>query len=357
MAPLVKVFKEDTINFETKVCVTAQHRDLLDQVLHFFSITPDYDLNLMSPNQNLYNLTANILTSIKSVLDNSKPDYVFIHGDTTTSMAVALGAFYAGSKVCHVEAGLRTFNKLSPFPEELNRQLSSKIADIHFAPTKLAQDNLVNEGIKKDTIIVTGNTVIDALKAGVKIINTKTFDTINILKNIIDETREFILVTGHRRENHGEGFRNIILALKTIALQNPEVLIVFPVHPNPNVKVPIENQLHNIDNIKLIDPQPYEAFIWLMKNCRLIITDSGGIQEEATSLGKHVLVMRDTTERPEAVEAGIVTMVGTDYEKIISTTNAQLNKTKIRNDTDYISPYGDGKASLIIYNTMISISE
>ncbi|RPD91734.1 UDP-N-acetylglucosamine 2-epimerase (non-hydrolyzing) [Aureibaculum marinum] len=355
MAPVVKIFKEDTINFNTKVCVTAQHRDLLDQVLDFFSIIPDYDLDLMSPNQNLFNLTASILKSIKEVLEEFNPDYVFIHGDTTTSMAVALGAFYAGAKVCHVEAGLRTFNKLSPFPEELNRQLSSKIADIHFAPTKLAVNNLLKEGIDKESIVLTGNTVIDALKIGGEIIKTKKFDSINRIIRIIGSANKFILVTGHRRENHGEGFRNIILALKTIALQNPEVLIVFPVHPNPNVKIPIENELGNIQNIKLINPQPYEAFIWLMKNCDLIITDSGGIQEEATGLGKYTLVMRDTTERPEAVASGIVTMVGTNSEKIITATNNQLNKTINVEETNFISPYGDGKASSIIYNSMINL--
>jgi len=354
MAPVVKAFKNDTENFETKVCVTAQHREMLDQVLDFFSIIPDYDLNLMKPDQNLHNLTADIIVETKNVLEDFKPDYVFVHGDTTTSMAVALASFYSGSKVCHVEAGLRTHNKLSPFPEEINRQITGRIADLHFAPTELSKQNLIKENIPEKNIFITGNTVIDALLEGVKIVKNRKFDSIEKLKNVVDNKREFILVTGHRRENHGQGFQNIIAALKEIAGKYPEMDIIYPVHLNPKVKIPVNNELGNISNIKLIEPQPYEAFIWLMSNCKLIITDSGGVQEEAPSLGKPVLVMRDTTERPEAVDAGTVILTGANTNKIISNTIELIeNNKKYIAMSSINNPYGNGSASIHIVRSLI----
>ena len=353
MAPVVKAFKNETDNFETKVCVTAQHREMLDQVLDFFSIEPDYDLDLMKPNQNLHNLTADIIVETKVVLEDFKPDYVFVHGDTTTSMAVALASFYSGAKVCHVEAGLRTNNKLSPFPEEINRQITGRIADLHFAPTELSKQNLIKEHIPEKNIFVTGNTVIDALLEGVKIIKERKFDSIEKLKNVVDKKRKFILVTGHRRENHGQGFQNIIAALKELANKYPKMDIIYPVHLNPKVKIPVNNALGNIPNIKLIEPQPYEAFIWLMSNCKLIITDSGGVQEEAPSLGKPVLVMRDTTERPEAVDAGTVILVGANTNKIVSNTVELIESKKKYNSMSLTNnPYGDGKTSQKILITI-----
>lgn len=345
MAPLVKEFQRHTENFETKVCITAQHREMLDQVLDFFEITPDFDLNLMKPNQNLYTLTADIITSLKAVLESFMPDYVYIHGDTTTTMAASIAAFYSGAKVCHVEAGLRTFNKRSPFPEEVNRNIASSISDYHFAPTSTSQQNLINENIKDSSILVTGNTVIDALKYSSNKVTSATYtdDEINKLKTIISDSKKTILVTGHRRENHGQGFINICNALKQIAIENPDVEIVYPVHLNPKVQKPVFELLSNVGNIKLISPLSYPSFVWLMSRSYLIITDSGGVQEEAPSLGKPVLVMRDTTERPEAVEAGTVLLVGTDSQKIIKETNkllkdneAYVKMSKLHN------PYGDG---------------
>lgn len=355
MAPVVRKFKEDSANFNTKVCVTAQHREMLDQVLDFFSIKPDFDLDLMTPNQNLHQLTARIIVETKSVLDKFQPDYLFVHGDTTTSMAVALAAFYNNIKVCHVEAGLRTFNKNAPFPEEINRQITGRIADFHFAPTAESKENLLSEGVTESQIFVTGNTVIDALLLGKQIIKKKDFDSIITLKQIIDTNKEFILVTGHRRENHGKGFVNIIEALKTIAQKYSNINIVYPVHLNPKVKKPVEDALAGIKNIKLLAPQPYEAFIWLMDNCKLIITDSGGVQEEAPSLGKPVLVMRETTERPEAVKAGAVILVGTDIDKIILNTSELVeNETHYKELSVIKNPYGDGTASKHIYESFIT---
>lgn len=355
MAPLVKIFKKDEKNFNTRICVTGQHRELLDQVLEFFSITPDYDLNLMNPNQNLHNLTSNIITSIKPILEESKPDYVFVHGDTTTSMAVALSAFYLRIKVCHIEAGLRTFNKSSPFPEELNRQITGRISDFHFAPTQKAKQNLINEGIIESTIIVSGNTVIDALLEGIKIIKDTNFKSIEELKASIDNAKDFILVTGHRRENHGKGFDNIISALKEIANEYPKISIVYPVHPNPNVKVPIEKELGSYDNIYLIPPQSYEAFIWLMNNCKFILTDSGGIQEEAPSLGKMVLVMRENTERPEALETGVVKLVGANRVIIVKSIKDILERRNSIIPKNFQNPYGNGDAAEIIYTGLLKI--
>jgi len=347
MAPLVKEFQKNDEFFDTKVCITAQHREMLDQVLDFFEITPDFDLDLMKPNQNLHGLTADILTNLKPVLESFKPDYVFVHGDTTTTMASSLAAFYSGCKICHVEAGLRTFDMQSPFPEEMNRSVTGVVSNLHFAPTKISKNNLIAENKSEEDIIITGNTVIDALSYSVEKVNTPTFQDQEVeqLKTVLDENKKLILVTGHRRENHGDGFVRICEALKEIALNNPKAQIIYPVHLNPNVQGPVYKLLSEIDNIQLIAPLSYTSFVWLMDKSYLIITDSGGVQEEAPSLGKPVLVMRDTTERPEAVEAGTVTLVGTNKEKIVSETNKLLN-----DNNAYIAmsklhnPYGDGKA-------------
>ena len=344
MAPLVKEFQKYPQLFDTKVCVTAQHREMLDQVLNFFNITADYDLNLMKPNQNLYNLTADILTNMKPILEGFNPDYVFIHGDTTTTMAASIASFYNGSKVCHVEAGLRTNNKLSPFPEEINRQIAGRICDYHFAPTITSKNNLLAENVKEENILVTGNTVIDALLESVDRVNKKPSELIVALSDKLGE-RELILVTGHRRENHGDGFIRICGALKEIASQNEDKIIVYPVHLNPKVQEPVKSILADISNIMLINPLAYEDFIWMMNRSKLIITDSGGVQEEAPSLGKPVLVMRDTTERPEAVDAGTVILVGTNKELIVSETLDLLNNSNRFEEMSLLhNPYGDGKA-------------
>ena len=346
MAPLVKEFLKDTQSFETRVCVTAQHREMLDQVLEFFEIQPDYDLDLMKPNQNLYTLTTDIILGLKPILDEFKPDYVYVHGDTTTTMAASIAAFYGGAKVCHVEAGLRTHNKYSPFPEEINRQITGRIADVHFAPTVTSEENLLAEKIAKDSILITGNTVIDALLDSSERVKFIQNDEVEKLKTIVDPTKRLILVTGHRRENHGQGFINICEALKEIAIKNDDVQIIYPVHLNPNVKGPVYDLLGELENIQLIDPLAYPAFVWLMTQSYMIITDSGGVQEEAPSLGKPVLVMRDTTERPEAVTAGTVILVGTNKEKIVAEAQNLLD-----NENNYVAmsalhnPYGDGKAS------------
>lgn len=346
MAPLVKEFQKHDLLFETKVCVTAQHREMLDQVLGFFEITPDYDLNLMKPNQNLYTLTADIITELKLVLDEFQPDFVYVHGDTTTTMAASIASFYSGAKVCHVEAGLRTHNKRSPFPEEINRQIAGRIADYHFAPTFQSKHNLLLENVEEKDILVTGNTVIDALlDSSERVENISNLD-IDKLKALIDLSKKVILVTGHRRENHGQGFVNICEALREIAIDNPDVQIIYPVHLNPNVKKPVYEILSGIDNIVLIEPLAYPAFVWLMSKSYLIITDSGGVQEEAPSLGKPVLVMRDSTERPEAVEVGTVILVGTDKNKIVEKTNVLLhNSENYHTMSELHNPYGDGKAS------------
>lgn len=344
MAPLVKEFQKHS-EFETKVCVTAQHREMLDQVLTFFNIIPDYDLNLMKPNQNLYSLTADIITDMKDVLDDFKPDFIYVHGDTTTTMAASIAGFYSGAKICHVEAGLRTHNKRSPFPEEINRQVTGRIADYHFAPTEQSKENLVSENVTEEDIMITGNTVIDALLYSSDRVNTLQNNEIDALKNIVDVNKKLILVTGHRRENHGQGFINICEALKEIANANSDVQIIYPVHLNPNVKGPVYDILSEIKNIQLIDPLAYPAFVWLMTQSYMIITDSGGVQEEAPSLGKPVLVMRDTTERPEAVMAGTVILVGTDKNRIISEAQSLLSDIeRYQNMSALHNPYGDGKA-------------
>ncbi|HIB47459.1 MAG TPA: UDP-N-acetylglucosamine 2-epimerase (non-hydrolyzing) [Flavobacteriaceae bacterium] len=346
MAPLVKAFlKEDS--FDTKVCVTAQHREMLDQVLDFFEITPDYDLDVMKPNQNLYSLTATIIEGMKPVLEEVQPDYVYVHGDTTTSMAVGIAGFYAGAKVCHVEAGLRTYDRQYPFPEEFNRQLTGRIADYHFAPTKGSKENLLQERTDEKSILVTGNTVIDALLFGIdKVTSTGYSDAeIEMLTSKVDLSKKIILVTGHRRENHGEGLMNICTALKNVAEAYPNTQIIYPVHLNPNVKGPVHELLAGVANILLVPPLAYPAFIWLMEKSYLIITDSGGIQEEAPSLGKPVLVTRTTTERPEAVAEGTVLLVGTDIEEITSKTKQLLDdETYYASMSELHNPYGDGKS-------------
>lgn len=347
MAPLVKEFQKHPNHFETKVCITAQHREMLDQVLTFFEIFPDFDLNLMKPNQNLYTLTADIIIGLKPVLETFKPEYVFVHGDTTTTMATSVAGFYSGAKICHVEAGLRTFNMQSPFPEEMNRTVTGVVSNIHFAPTVTSRNNLIAENKSSKNILVTGNTVIDALLYSVNKVNDTGFKDkeIDLLTELLDDSKRTILVTGHRRENHGQGFINICKALKDIALQYPEAQIIYPVHLNPNVQKPVYDLLSGIENINLIAPLSYPSFVWLMEKAYLIITDSGGVQEEAPSLGKPVLVMRDTTERPEAVDAGTVRLVGTDTQKIIDEANKLLNnKDAYIKMSQLHNPYGDGNA-------------
>ena len=344
MAPLVKEFQKHPDVFDTRVCVTAQHREMLDQVLDFFNIKPDYDLDLMKPGQNLYGLTADIITNLKPVLEGFDPDYVFVHGDTTTTMAGSIASFYSGAKVCHVEAGLRTHNKLSPFPEEINRQITGRVCDYHFAPTTTSKANLLKENIQEDTILVTGNTVIDALLDSLERVNQEPSSLINDFSTTLGD-KELILVTGHRRENHGAGLIRICEALKEIAQDNTDRLIVYPVHLNPKVQKPVKHILSGLDNIILIDPLAYQDFIWMMNRAKIIITDSGGVQEEAPSLGKPVLVTRDTTERPEAVDAGTVILVGTNKELIVTEALDLLNNAARFEQMSLLhNPYGDGKA-------------
>ena len=344
MAPLTNLFLSDS-RFTTKVCVTGQHREMLDQVLTFFDINPDYDLSLMKPNQNLYNLTGEVITGLKPILQSFKPDYVYVHGDTTTTMAASIAGFYSGAVVCHVEAGLRTNNMFSPFPEEMNRQVTSRLATYHFAPTIKSQNNLLSENISSENILVTGNTVIDALLESSERVEGLKNDDVQNFNKTIDFNKKLILVTGHRRENHGQGFINICSALKQIAINNPQVEIVYPVHLNPNVLKPVNDFLGKVSNIHLVKPISYPSFVWLMNKSHLIITDSGGVQEEAPSLGKPVLVMRDTTERPEAVEAGTVILVGTNTNTIIKEAQELLeNSEKYKSMSSLHNPYGDGKA-------------
>ena len=349
MAPLVKAFKNNN-NFDTRVCVTAQHRQMLDQVLDIFEIVPEYDLNIMKAGQDLYDITANVLVGIRDVLTDFAPDVVFVHGDTSTTFSTSLAAYYAKVKVGHIEAGLRTYDIYSPWPEEGNRQLTGVLANYHFAPTAQSQQNLLKEGKDKNNIFVTGNTVIDALMYVVHRIDNQSELKQKILAKIsaqypLETQRKVILVTGHRRENFGQGFINICEGLKQIALNNPEIDIVYPVHLNPNVQRPVNEILSNIANIYLIDPLQYEEFIYLMSQAYFIITDSGGIQEEAPSLGKPVLVMRDTTERPEAVAAGTVKLIGCDQAVLVREAEKLLND---QNEYEMMSrahnPYGDGKA-------------
>lgn len=347
VAPVIQVFKKDS-RFQVTICITAQHREMLDQVLSFFDIKPDYDLNIMQPDQDLYTLSASVLLKLKPVLDAVKPDLAFVHGDTTTSTIASLACFYSQIKVAHIEAGLRTFNKHSPFPEEINRTLTGKLADFHLSPTIQAKTNLLNELVPADNILVTGNTVIDALCYTVDKMNAiiDIQEVIPEIQNSQVHGKRIILVTGHRRENHGKSFQNICNALKDIVNGFKDVVVIFPVHPNPNVRRIVYAELGNVPGIILIEPLIYQQFVWLMNKSYLILTDSGGIQEEAPTLGKPVLVMRDTTERPEALELGFIKLVGTDHNVIVNEMTTLLNdKTAYEKMQASFNPYGDGKAS------------
>ena len=355
MAPLVLEFKKHPDQFQTIVCVTGQHRQMLDQVLKIFEITPDYDLNIMKQGQDLYDVTAGVLLGMRDVLKEAKPDIVFVHGDTTTSTAAALAAFYQQIPVAHIEAGLRTYNIYSPWPEEINRQLTSRIATYNFAPTPLSKQNLLQEHIKEETITVTGNTVIDALYMVVERIkkNQKLNKELeqNLLKAGYDVNRNkrLVLITGHRRENFGEGFISMCTAIKDLTKKYPEIDFVYPMHLNPNVRKPIHEvfgeNLSDLGNIFFIEPLEYLDFVYLMEKSTIVLTDSGGIQEEAPGLGKSVLVMRDTTERPEALEAGTVKLVGTDYNKIVGEVSKLLDdKSYYDQMSKAVNPYGDGLA-------------
>lgn len=349
MAPLVKAFENEP-SVESKVCVTAQHREMLDQVLEMFYIKPDYDLNIMKPGQDLFDVTSNVLLGLKDVLNDFSPDVVLVHGDTTTTSSASLASFYKKIKVGHVEAGLRTGDIYSPWPEEANRQLTGVLANYHFAPTDTSASNLLKENKNPNDIVVTGNTVIDALFLALDKIEKNDELKSKIIESIssqykLKDDKKIILVTGHRRENFGDGFINICEALKTIALNNPNIDIVYPVHLNPNVQKPVKDILSNTLNVYLINPLQYEQFVYMMNKSYFIITDSGGVQEEAPSLGKPVLVMRDTTERPEAVEARTVKLVGTNKETIIKEAQSLLDdRLEYEKMTKAHNPYGDGKA-------------
>ncbi len=358
MAPLVKEFQKYPKKFETVVCVTGQHREMLDQVLRIFDIQPDYDLNIMKQGQDLYDVTARVLTGMRDVLKEVHPDVVLVHGDTTTSTVAALAAFYQQIPVGHVEAGLRTHNIYSPWPEEMNRQVTARIATYHFAPTSLSKNNLLKEGVPEERISVTGNTVIDALYMVVdKIKEDKVLDRELgcVLKlsgydiSRLSGGKKLVLITGHRRENFGEGFINMCRAIKALTEKYPEVDFVYPMHLNPNVRRPIHEvfgeDLLNLNNMFFIEPLEYLSFVYLMERSAIVLTDSGGIQEEAPGLGKPVLVMRDTTERPEALDAGTVKLVGTDYDKIVNEVSFLLENREYYNKMSRaVNPYGDGKA-------------
>ena len=360
MSPVICALEN---NFDVKICVTAQHRQMLDQVLELFEITPDYDLDIMKPGQDLFDITSNVLSGVKKVLQIEVPDIVLVHGDTTTSMATAMAAFYLQIPVGHVEAGLRTYDIYSPFPEELNRQITSRIAALHFAPTKIARQNLLDEKVLDSQIYVTGNTVIDALLSMVQKARIIDFSDI-ILKRMPFLAKEnssiprIILVTGHRRENFGVGFEEICHALSFIANENPNIQIIYPVHLNPNVREPVNRILSNLNNIHLVEPMEYLTFIKLMDLSYLILTDSGGIQEEAPSLGKPVLVMRNNTERPEALEVGTVKLVGTNANEIVKAVNQLLTDSDFYMQMSKASnPYGNGEASAIICDILVNRGE
>lgn len=356
MAPVVKALAADDA-FEAKVCVTAQHRQMLDQVLDIFAIKPDFDLNLMKPGQDLSDITSNVLLGMREVYRQWVPDIVLVHGDTTTTLAASLSAYYARIKVGHVEAGLRTHNKYSPWPEEMNRRITGAITDLHFAPTEKARANLLAEGISDNHIHVTGNTVIDAL---LNVVDRVRLDTSLQTRfadqfDFIDPGKRLILVTGHRRENFGQGFENICEALAQLA-QRGDVQILYPVHLNPNVQEPVSRILGQVPNVILIEPQDYLPFVYLMDRSTLLITDSGGVQEEAPSLGKPVLVMRDTTERPEAVDAGTVKLVGTDSAVIVREANLLLDDSAAYETMARAhNPYGDGKAAMRISDVIKAV--
>lgn len=355
MAPLVKALNEAD-GIDAKVCVTAQHREMLDQVLDLFEIVPEYDLNIMKPGQSLYDVTTNILLGLKPILEEFKPDLVLVHGDTSTTLSASLAAFYQQIPVGHVEAGLRTGNLSSPWPEEGNRKLTGAITKLHFAPTQTSQQNLLNEAVSADDIVITGNTVIDALLQVVDKVKTDSalISTLKAKFPELDETKKLILVTGHRRESFGGGFERICEALVEIATAHPDTQILYPMHLNPNVREPVNRILKNVANVHLIEPQDYLPFVYLMNQAHIIVTDSGGVQEEAPSLGKPVLVMRDTTERPEAVEAGTVKLVGTDKARIVSEVNNLLtNAQEYQSMSRAHNPYGDGKACERIIDAII----
>ena len=362
MAPLIHELRSEPEQFDLKICITSQHRQMLDQVLEIFNIKADIDLNLMKQDQNLFNLTSSILNGMQNVFIKYKPDVVLVHGDTTTTLATSMAAFYASIPVGHVEAGLRTYDFNSPFPEEFNRQITSKIARWHFAPTKLSKKNLISEGVKKNLISVTGNTVIDALQWVLKRIDhdkSRRDNLESIINNNLSfnwHNDNFILITAHRRENFGNGFFQICSAIRELASKYPKIHFVYPVHLNPNVIKPVYEILGGINNVHLIKPQEYESFIYLLKHAYLVLTDSGGIQEEAPSLGKPVLVMRDTTERPEAVEAGTVELVGSNQQRIVQGVTSLLNnKNHYKAMSQSHNPYGDGLASKRIVNILRSV--
>lgn len=358
MAPLVKEFQKHPDEFQTIVCATGQHRQMLDQVLSLFEITPDYDLAIMKQGQDLYDVTARVLTGMRDILKEVQPDVVLVHGDTSTSTAAALAAFYQQIPVGHVEAGLRTNNMYSPWPEEMNRQLTGRIATYNFAPTLLSKSNLLKENINPDSIVVTGNTVIDALHQVVAKIKTDAnlsaelgmaFQQIGYDVTRLDEGRKVVLITGHRRENFGDGFIQMCTAIKDLTQKYPDVDFVYPMHLNPNVRKPIHEvfggDLSNLSNMFFIEPLEYLSFVYLMEKSAIVLTDSGGIQEEAPGLGKPVLVMRDTTERPEALDAGTVKLVGTDYDKILNEVSILLDDDDTYKKMSMaMNPYGDGLA-------------
>ena len=356
MCPLVKEFQKHPEEFETVVCVTGQHREMLDQVLQIFDVKPDYDLNIMKQGQDLYDVTARVLVGMRDILDTVKPDVVLVHGDTTTSMAAAMAAFYRQIPVGHVEAGLRTHNLYSPWPEEMNRQVTGRIAEYDFAPTPLSRQNLLDEGVSEEKITVTGNTVIDALHWVVENVMKKGYKPLDpLVASLPQDDRRMVLITGHRRENFGEGFISMCTAIRDLARKYPEVDFVYPMHLNPNVRKPIREvfgmeisqQARNDKgrNLFFIEPLDYLDFVYLMSRSYIVLTDSGGIQEEAPGLGKPVLVMRDTTERPEALDAGTVRLVGTDYDKIVNEVSALLDdRNHYEAMSHAVNPYGDGKA-------------
>lgn len=359
MAPLVKALQADEA-FDVRVCVTAQHRQMLDQVLELFEITPDFDLHLMKPGQDLTDITIGVLAGLKKVLVEWLPDVILVHGDTSTTFAAALAAFYKKIPVAHVEAGLRTGDIQSPWPEEANRQLASILTQWHFAPTTTARDNLLREGVNSSQVYVTGNTVIDALLQVREKIETDQALQRKFSEqfSFLDTEKPLLLVTGHRRENFGDGFERICHALARIAQENPQIEILYPVHLNPHVQEPVKRLLSNIDNIYLIEPQDYLPFVYLMNRCKLILTDSGGVQEEAPSLGKPVLVMRDTTERPEAVTAGTVRLTGTSIEKIVYQVTLLLNDQTAYDAMAFShNPYGDGAACARIVDILKNASK
>ncbi len=357
MAPLVREFakKENRALFDARVCVTGQHRQMLDQVMELFEIVPEYDLNIMKAGQDLFDITTAVLTGLKPILDEFKPNIVLVHGDTGTSTAAALAAFYRQVDVGHVEAGLRTYNRNSPWPEEMNRQLTGRLATLHFSPTKWAADNLLNEQVPAGAVFITGNTVIDALKIAVAQLNNEGELLEKVLSGLqqhipnikkITEEGKYILVTGHRRENFGQGFLGICHSIKEIAAAYPSWHIIYPVHLNPNVQKPVNELLKGIDNVSLIPPLEYLPFVYLMSKSAFVLSDSGGIQEEAPGLGKPVLVMRDTTERPEAVKAGTVKLVGTDSRKIVENCKALIEDAKLyKSMASAENPYGDGTSA------------